>query len=159
MLNKVLIIGNLGKDPEMRSLPSGQAVAEFSVATRRRWKDRDGNPQEETEWHRIVCFGRQAEIAGQYLRKGKQIYVEGRLRTRSWDDQQSGQKRYMTEIVCDNFQMLGSRSDGEGGGGRGDYGGGGSDYGSGGRSGGSGGGGGDYGGPPPGDAGDDDIPF
>lgn len=159
MLNRVFIIGNLGKDPEMRSLPSGQAVAEFSVASRRRWKDRDGNPQEETEWHRVVCFGRQGEIAGQYLRKGKQVFVEGRLRTRSWDDQQSGQKRYMTEIVCENFQMLGSRSDGDGGGrgpsddyGTGGGGGRGGDYG-----GGGGGGRGDSG--PPSDAGDDDIPF
>lgn len=158
MLNKVFLIGNLGRDPELRSLPSGQAVAEFSVATSRRWKDRDGNAQEETEWHRIVCFGRQAEIAGQYLRKGRQIHVEGRLRTRSWDDQQSGQKRYMTEVVCDNFQMLGSRDDGGRGRGGDDYGQGGGrdDYGSGGSRGGdaghTGGGGGS-------DPGDDDIPF
>lgn len=142
MLNKVFIIGNLGRDPELRSLPSGQAVAEFTAASSRRWKDRDGNPQQETEWHRVVCFGRLAEIAGQYLRKGKQVFVEGRLRTRSWEDQQSGQKRYMTEIVCDTFQMLGSRDDAgprdaEGSAPQSDYG----------VS------------TPGGDAGDDDIPF
>lgn len=112
MLNKVFLIGNLGRDPELRSLPSGQAVAQFSIATSRRWKDRDGNQQDETEWHNLVLFGRQAEIANQYLRKGRQIHVEGRLRTRSWEDQQSGQKRYMTEIVVESFQMLGQRDDG-----------------------------------------------
>ncbi|MDH3253821.1 MAG: single-stranded DNA-binding protein [Acidobacteriota bacterium] len=110
MLNKVMLIGNLGRDPEVRSTPSGQTVASFSLATNRKWKDRDGNRQEQTEWHNIVCWGRQAEIAGQYLSKGRQIFVEGRLQTRSWDDKQSGEKRYRTEIVCDNFQMLGSRS-------------------------------------------------
>ena len=118
MVNKVILIGNLGRDPEVRSTPSGQPVASFSLATNRRWRDRDGNRQEQTEWHNIVCWGRQAEIAGQYLTKGKQIYVEGRLQTRSWEDRQSGEKRYRTEIVCDNFQMLGSRSgfdDGPGG--------------------------------------------
>src|SRR6185436_1744000 len=93
---------------------SGQPVASFSVATSRRWKDRDGNRQEQTEWHNIVCFGKQAEIAGQYLTKGKQIYVEGRIQTRSWDDRQTGEKKYRTEIVCDNFQMLGGRGGGAG---------------------------------------------
>jgi single-strand DNA-binding protein len=107
MLNKVMLIGNLGRDPEVRSLPSGQPVANFTLATSRRWKDRDGNRQEQTEWHNIVCFGKQAEIAGQYLTKGKQVYVEGRLQTRSWE--RDGQKHFRTEIVCDNFQMLGSR--------------------------------------------------
>ncbi len=111
MLNKVMLIGNLGRDPEVRSTPSGQSVASFSLATNRRWKDRDGNRQEQTEWHNIVCWGRQAEIAGQYLAKGRQIFVEGRLQTRSWDDKQSGEKKYRTEIVCDNFQMLGGRGD------------------------------------------------
>jgi single-strand DNA-binding protein len=111
MLNKVMLIGNLGRDPEIRSLPSGQPVANFSLATSRRWRDRDGNRQEQTEWHNIVVFGRQAEIAGQYLTKGKQVYIEGRIQTRSWDDRQSGEKRYRTEIVCDNFQMLGRQSD------------------------------------------------
>lgn len=111
MVNKVILVGNLGRDPEVRSTPSGQKVANFTLATNRKWNDRDGNRQEQTEWHRIVCWGRQAEIAGQYLTKGKQIYVEGRLQTRSWDDQQSGEKRYMTEIICENFQMLGRRDD------------------------------------------------
>jgi single-strand DNA-binding protein len=152
MVNKVILVGNLGRDPEVRALPSGQSVATFSVATNRRYKDRDGNRQEQTEWHNVVCFGRQAEIAGQYLTKGKQVYVEGRLQTRSWDDKQSGEKRYRTEVVCENFQMLG----GSPGGGRdqepaGDYGYGGGD-GEGGSSSGSSGGGG-------GEGEDDDIPF
>ncbi len=108
MVNKVILVGNLGRDPEVRSLPSGQPVASFSVATSRRWKDRDGNRQEQTEWHNVVCFGKQAEIAGQYLTKGKQIFVEGRIQTRSWDDKTTGEKKYRTEIICDNFQMLGS---------------------------------------------------
>lgn len=107
MLNKVLLIGNLGRDPEMRSLPSGQPVANFSLATTRKWKDRDGNRKEETEWHNIVVFGRQAEIAGQYLTKGKQIYIEGRIQTRNYE--KDGVKHYRTEIICDNFQMLGGR--------------------------------------------------
>lgn len=111
MVNKVILVGNLGRDPELRSTQSGQAVANFSLATSRRWRDRDGNLQEQTEWHNVVCWGRQAEVAGQYLTKGKQIYVEGRLQTRSWEDRQSGEKRYRTEVVCDNFQMLGSRRD------------------------------------------------
>ena len=120
MLNKVMLIGNLGRDPEVRSTPSGQNVASFSLATNRKWKDRDGNRQEQTEWHNIVCWGRQAEVAGQYLTKGKQIYVEGRLQTRSWDDKQSGEKKYKTEVVCDNFQMLGSRGEATAGGSSGD---------------------------------------
>ncbi len=116
MVNKVILIGNLGRDPEVRSTPSGQTVASFSLATSRRWRDRDGNRQEQTEWHNIVCWGRSAEIAGQYLTKGKQVYVEGRLQTRSWEDKQSGEKKYRTEVICENFQMLGQRSDQEGGG-------------------------------------------
>lgn len=115
MVNKVILVGNLGRDPELRSTPSGQPVATFSLATSRKWRDKEGNRQEQTEWHQIVCWGRQAEVAGQYLTKGKQIYVEGRLQTRSWDDRESGEKRYKTEIVCDNFQMLGSRGDSGGG--------------------------------------------
>src|SRR5215470_8312698 len=115
MLNKVLLIGNLGRDPEVRSTPSGQPVASFSLATSRRWKDKNGQRQEQTEWHNIVVWGRQAEIAGQYLTKGKQIFVEGRIQTRSWDDRQTGEKRYRTEIVCENFLMIGGRpSDFEG---------------------------------------------
>ena len=149
MLNKVMLIGNLGRDPEVRSTPSGQQVASFSIATNRRWKDRDGNKQEQTEWHNIVVWGRQAEIAGQYLSKGRQIFVEGRLQTRSWDDKQSGEKKYRTEIVCDNFQMLGSRSGGSDG-----YSGGGGGYSGGGGSAGDSS-------SDPGHAGpdDDDIPF
>ena len=117
MLNKVMLIGNLGRDPEVRSTPSGQPVASFTLATSRRWKDKSGQRQEQTEWHNIVVWGKQAEIAGQYLTKGKQVYIEGRLQTRSWEDRQSGEKKYRTEIVCDSFQMLGTRGgDFEGGG-------------------------------------------
>ncbi len=111
MVNKVILVGNLGRDPEVRSTPSGQSVATFSLATNRKWRDKDGNRQEQTEWHNIVCWGRQAEIAGQYLTKGRQVFVEGRLQTRSWEDKQSGEKKYKTEVICDNFQMLGQRSD------------------------------------------------
>jgi single-strand DNA-binding protein len=126
MLNKVMLIGNLGRDPEVRSTPSGQAVASFTLATSRKWRDKSGQRQEQTEWHNIVVWGKQAEIAGQYLTKGKQVYIEGRLQTRSWDDRQTGEKKYRTEIVCDTFQMLGQRGgDFESqGGSRGEYGGG-----------------------------------
>ncbi len=117
MVNKVILVGNLGRDPEVRTTPSGQPVAKFSLATNRRRKDRDGNRVDETEWHNIVCWGRQAEIAGEYLTKGKQIYVEGRIQTSSWEDRQSGEKKYRTEIICENFQMLGTRGEGGGGGG------------------------------------------
>jgi single-strand DNA-binding protein len=118
MVNKVILVGNLGRDPEMRALPSGQQVANFSLATSRRYKDRDGNRKDETEWHNIVVYGKQAEIAGQYLTKGKMVFVEGRIQTRSWDDKESGKKQYKTEIICDNFQMLGSKGDSGGGGSR-----------------------------------------
>lgn len=112
MLNKVMLIGNLGADPEVRYMPSGGAVTNISLATTRRWKDRQsGERREQTEWHRVVFFNRLAEIAGEYLRKGSQVYVEGRLQTRKWQDQ-SGQDRYSTEIVADDLQMLGSRSGG-----------------------------------------------
>jgi len=111
MVNKVILIGNLGRDPEVRTTPNGQTVASFTLATSRRWKDKDGNRQEQTEWHNIVVWGRQAETAGQYLTKGKQVFVEGRLQTRSWEDRTSGEKRYKTEVVCENFQMLGGRGD------------------------------------------------
>ena len=111
MINKVILIGRLGRDPEVRSTPSGQTVTNFTVATNRIYNDRDGNRQEQTEWHNIVCWGRQAEIAGQYLTKGRQIYIEGRLQTRSWEDRQSGDKRYRTEVICENFQMLGPRGE------------------------------------------------
>ena len=121
MINKVILVGNLGRDPEIRSTASGMPVANLSIATNRRWKDRDGNQQKHTEWHRVVCFGRQAEVAGQYLSRGRQIYVEGRIQTRSWEDKQTGETKYRTEIVCENFQMLGQRGDGGGGGGGGGY--------------------------------------
>ncbi|MBI1999539.1 MAG: single-stranded DNA-binding protein [Parcubacteria group bacterium] len=107
-LNKVFILGNLTRDPELRSLPSGRAVTSFGVATNRVWRDQSGNKQDQTEFHNIVAFGRQAEIASQYLKKGSSVLVEGRLQTRSWDDQ-SGAKRYRTEIVADRIQ-LGPRS-------------------------------------------------
>ncbi len=108
-VNKVILVGNLGRDPETRYLPSGEAVVNLSVATSERWKDKQtGEPRELTEWHRVVFFGRQAEIAAQYLRKGAQVYVEGSLRTRKWTDQ-SGQERYTTEIRGDTFKMLGPR--------------------------------------------------
>ena len=114
MVNKVILLGNLGRDPEIRSTASGVPVANLSLATNRRWNDRDGNPQEQTEWHRIVVFGRQAEVAGQYLTRGQQIYVEGRLQTRSWEDRNTGETKYMTEVVCEVFKMLGRRGDTEG---------------------------------------------
>ena len=116
MVNKVILLGNLGKDPEVRSTSSGQQVANFTLATNRRWRDRDGNRQEQTEWHYIVVWGRQAEVAGQYLTRGSKIYLEGRLQTRSWDDRNTGEKRYRTEVVCENLQMLGGNRDGGGGG-------------------------------------------
>lgn len=107
-INKVIIVGHLGNDPDMRTMPNGEAVANISVATSESWTDRNtGERREVTEWHRIVFYRRQAEICGEYLRKGSQVYVEGRLRTRKWQDQQ-GQERYITEIQGDNLQMLGS---------------------------------------------------
>ena len=109
-VNKVILVGNLGANPEMRYTQSGQAVANLRLATTERWTDKNGQKQEFTEWHRIVVWGKQAEICGQYLTKGRQIYVEGRIRTRQWQDQQ-GQKRYSTEIVAQTVQMLGPRSD------------------------------------------------
>jgi single-strand DNA-binding protein len=113
-VNKAIIVGNLGRDPEMRSTQSGTQVANFSVATSRQYTDSSGQRQDDTEWHRIVAFGRLAEICGQYLRKGKQVYIEGRIQTRSWEDQ-NGQKRYTTEIVCEQMQMLGRAGDTSGG--------------------------------------------
>lgn len=112
MLNKVILIGNLGADPEIRYMPNGGSVANISLATTRRWKDRQsGERREATEWHRVVFFNRLAEIAGEYLKKGTQIYVEGRIQTRKWQDQ-NGQDRYSTEIIAEQMQMLGSRSGG-----------------------------------------------
>ena len=115
-INKVIIVGNLGKDPEMRTFPSGDAVANVTIATTDKWKDKQsGEMREATEWHRVVFNGRLAEIVGQYLRKGAQVYVEGSLRTRKWTDQ-SGVEKYSTEIRADQMQMLGSRAGGGGGG-------------------------------------------
>lgn len=109
-VNKVILVGNLGRDPEVRYSPNGQAVANVTIATSDSWKDKNsGEKQERTEWHRIVFFGRLAEIAGEYLKKGAQIYVEGRLQTRKWQDK-DGNDRYTTEIVAAEMQMLGSRS-------------------------------------------------
>ena len=115
-VNKVIIVGNLGRDPEMRTFPSGDQVANVTIATTDRWRDKNtGENKESTEWHRVVFNGRLAEIVGQYLRKGSQVYVEGSLRTRKWTDQATGQERYATEIRADSMQMLGSRQ-GMGGG-------------------------------------------
>jgi single-strand DNA-binding protein len=107
-VNKVILIGNLGADPETRYLPSGDAVTNIRIATTERWRDKGGEQQEHTEWHRIAFFGKLAEIAGEYLRKGSPVYVEGRIRTRKWQDK-DGQERYSTEIVADRMQLLGSR--------------------------------------------------
>ena len=114
-LNKVMLIGNLGKDPEVRYTTSGTAVASFSIATSERFKNKSGEWEERTEWHNVVLWGRQAEVSGEYLSKGKTVYIEGRLQTRKWQDKE-GRDRYTTEVVGEKMQMLGSR--GEGGGGR-----------------------------------------
>jgi single-strand DNA-binding protein len=109
-VNKVILVGNLGADPETKYLPSGDAVTNIRLATTDRWKDKaSGEMKEATEWHRIAFFGRLAEVAGEYLKKGSQVYVEGRIRTRKWQDK-DGQDRYSTEIVADTMQMLGARS-------------------------------------------------
>jgi single-strand DNA-binding protein len=110
-VNKVILIGNLGKDPEVRYLPSGDAVANISIATTETWKDKGGEKQEKTEWHRVSMFSKLAEIAGEYLKKGSQVYVEGSLRTRKWQDK-DGQDRYSTDIRGDVMQMLGRREGG-----------------------------------------------
>jgi single-strand DNA-binding protein len=112
-VNKAILIGNLGGDPELRSTPSGTPVATFTLATNESWTDREGQRQERTEWHRIVAWGKLAEICGQYLRKGRQVYVEGRLTTRSWEDRQ-GNQRKTTEIVANQMLMLGGRPSGPG---------------------------------------------
>lgn len=153
-VNKVILIGHLGADPDMRYTPSGAGVCELRVATSESWKDKNGQRQERTEWHRVVVWGKIAEICAKYLTKGRQVYIEGRIQTRSWDDKE-GQKKYMTEIIANDVQFLsgGGERGGAGGGQRrggnddgppppDDFGGGG------------GGGGGGYGGGP-----DDDIPF
>ena len=110
-VNKVILIGNLGADPETRYLPSGDAVTNIRIATTDTWKDKGGEKQEHTEWHRIAFFGKTAEIAGEYLKKGSPVYVEGRIRTRKWQDKE-GQERFSTEIVADRMQLLGARGGG-----------------------------------------------
>ena len=112
-VNKVILVGNLGADPEVKYMPNGNAVANVTVATSESWKDKQsGEQKDKTEWHRVVFFRRLAEIAGEYLKKGSKVYIEGKLQTRKWQDQQSGQDRYMTEIVANEMQMLDSRSGG-----------------------------------------------
>src|SRR5438874_8433558 len=119
-LNKVMLIGNLGKDPEVKYTPSGTPVAKLTLATNERFKDKDGQWADRTEWHNIVLWQRLAEIAGEYLKKGNKVYIEGRLQTHSWDDKQTNQKRYMTEIVASDLVLLGGRGDaGDQGGSRG----------------------------------------
>ena len=115
-VNKVILIGNLGKDPEVKFTPSGTPVAKFALATNERFKDKNGEWQDRTEWHNVVLWQRLAEIAGEYLKKGGKVYIEGRLQTRSWDDKQTGQKKYMTEVVASDLVLLGGRGEGGGGG-------------------------------------------
>ncbi len=160
-VNKVIVLGNLGAKPELKYLPSGQAVCELRVATNEVFTDRNQQKQERTEWHRIVVWGKMGENCAQYLDKGRSVFVEGRLQTRSWDDKNTGEKRYMTEIVANTVPFLGGGGPGGGPGGEGrGYGGGGGGprgggpRGGGGEEQGGGGGGGDF--PPPGE---DDIPF
>lgn len=114
-INKVILVGNLGNDPEVRYAQSGSAITTISVATSESWKDKDGNPQERTEWHRVKFFGRLAEIAGEYLKKGSQVYIEGQLRTEKYTDK-SGVEKYATDIVANEMQMLGGKPGGMGGG-------------------------------------------
>ncbi|MDA0978144.1 MAG: single-stranded DNA-binding protein [Proteobacteria bacterium] len=154
-INKVILVGNLGRDPETRYMPSGGAVTNVSVATSKQWRDREsGEQKERIEWHRVVFFNRLAEIAGEYLKRGSKVYIEGELRTRDWE--KDGQKHYTTEIVANEMQMLDGRGEMGGSSGGGGYGGG---SGSGGGSSSSSGGGMDDFGPPPQDDFDDDIPF
>jgi len=121
-VNKVILIGNLGRDPETRYSPNGGAICNVSIATTRNWKDKaSGEKREETEWHRVVFYDRLAEIAGEYLKKGRPVYVEGRLKTRKWQDK-DGQDKYTTEIIAEEMQLLGSREGGGGGGAGGGYG-------------------------------------
>ncbi|HTK00279.1 MAG TPA: single-stranded DNA-binding protein [Bordetella sp.] len=115
-VNKVILVGNLGRDPEVRYSPEGSAICNLSVATTSQWKDKaSGEKREETEWHRVVMYNRLAEIAGEYLKKGRSVYIEGRLKTRKWQDKDTGADRYSTEIVGDQMQMLGGRDGGDGG--------------------------------------------
>ncbi|MPS29800.1 MAG: single-stranded DNA-binding protein [Alcaligenaceae bacterium] len=122
-VNKVILVGNLGRDPEVRYTPDGAAICNVSIATTSQWKDKNsGERREETEWHRVVFYNRLAEIAGEYLKKGRSVYVEGRLKTRKWQDKDTGADKYTTEIVADQMQMLGGREGGGGEGGGGGYG-------------------------------------
>ncbi len=115
-VNKVILVGNLGRDPELRYSPDGSAICNMSLATTSSWKDKaSGERREETEWHRVVMYNRLAEIAGEYLRKGRPVYIEGRLKTRKWQDKDTGADRYSTEIIADQMQMLGARDDDGGG--------------------------------------------
>lgn len=118
-VNKVTLLGNLGKDPEIKSTPSGMSIATFSLATTERAKDKDGNWQDRTEWHNVKAFGRTAEVVGEYLKKGRTVYIEGRIHYDSWDDKETGQKKYRTEIIVNDLIMVGGgqREGGEGGGG------------------------------------------
>jgi single-strand DNA-binding protein len=111
-VNKVILIGNLGKDPEVKYTPQGTPVAKITLATNERFKGKDGQWQDRTEWHNVVLWQRLAEIAGEYLKKGGKVYIEGRLQTRSWEDKQSGQKKYMTEVVANDLVLLGGRAEG-----------------------------------------------
>ena len=115
-VNKVILVGNLGKDPEIKYTPQGKPVAKFSLATNERYKDKDGQWQDRTEWHNIVLWERLAEIAGEYLKKGSKVYIEGRIRTDSWDDKQTGQKKYMTNIIGNDIVLLSGRGESAGGG-------------------------------------------
>ena len=115
-VNKVILIGNLGKDPEVKYTPGGTPIARFSLATNERTKDKEGNWVDRTEWHNIVAFQRTAEVAAEYLKKGRSVYVEGRIHTDTWDDKDTGQKRYKTEIYVNNLVMLGGQREGEGAG-------------------------------------------
>ena len=119
-VNKVILVGNLGRDPETRYMPDGGAITNISIATTSTWKDKSGEKQEATEWHRVAFFGKLAEIAGEYLKKGSQVYVEGKLKTRKWQDK-DGQDKYMTEVIADEMKMLGSRQGLGGDTGGGDY--------------------------------------
>jgi single-strand DNA-binding protein len=110
-INKVIIVGNLGRDPEMRYTPSGSPVTNFSVAVSRKWKSQEGESREETEWFNVECWRQLAEIANQYLAKGRQVYIEGRLKTESWEDKNSGEKKYRTKVIANELQMLGQRGE------------------------------------------------
>lgn len=120
-VNKVMLLGNVGKDPEMRATQGGMVIASFSLATADRAKDATGNWVDKTEWHNLVCFGRTAEIVRDYVKKGSQLFVEGKITNRSWDDKESGQKKYRTEIIVNELSLLGGRGEGGSGGGSGQY--------------------------------------